>query len=70
MGPHQSEGEVFSFGTAPPAQAWACLGAGAHLTVVFLTFSVLVQGEGGTSAIWSSPMIKRHIRRESRRLAL
>ena len=47
MGPHQSEREVHSFGTARRAQARAGLSTGARLTVVFLTFSVLAQGGGG-----------------------
>ena len=40
-------GDMHSFGTARRAQARACLSTGARLTVVFLTFSVLVPGGGG-----------------------
>ena len=36
--------KVHSFGTVRRAQAQACLSTGARLTVVLLTFSVLVQG--------------------------
>ena len=47
MGPCQSDGEVYSFGTACYVQAWSCLSTGARLTVVFLTFSVLRATVGG-----------------------
>ena len=38
---------MLSFGIAHLAQALACPSMGLDLTVVFLTFSVLVQGGGG-----------------------
>ena len=37
-------------------QARACLSTRAHLTVVFLTFSVLAQGEGGYFASMANPL--------------
>ena len=40
-------GDIHSFHTTRRAQAWACLSTGSRLTVVFLTFSMLVPGEGG-----------------------
>ena len=43
----QVSGDIRSFGTARRAQARACLSTWARVTVVLLTFSVLVQGGGG-----------------------
>ena len=42
----QVSGDISSFGTAPRAQARACLSTGARVTVVLMTFSVLAQGGG------------------------
>ena len=50
MGPRQSEGGAYSFGTVRRAQAQAWLSTRARLTVVFLTFSILMQGTGGLDA--------------------
>ena len=43
----QVSGDIRSFGTARRAQARACLSTGARVTVVLMTFRVLVQGGGG-----------------------
>ena len=59
MGLLESEGEVYSFGTARSAQAQACPITGARQTVVFLTFSFIAQGGGAGGASKATPYHRR-----------